>query len=157
MARGPKPRPEGDLFWGKVRLPDENGCLIWTAWSNNKGYGTFSRGGKTRYAHRVAYEMLVGPIPEGLELDHLCRVPLCVRPDHLEPVTHAENVRRGNAGKATGALMKAKTHCKHGHEFTPENTLLASTGARACRACRRIREANRRERNNHGIQGLHRG
>lgn len=84
-------------FWDRVKKTD--GCWIWQGPDNGQGYGTLRLPGvrKKSYAHRVSYEMLVGPIPEGLYLDHLCRNPPCVNPDHLEPVTHAENVRRGLA------------------------------------------------------------
>lgn len=85
-----------ERFWPKVERV-EDGCWLWTASLTGDGYGRISLGGKfgpMGLAHRVAYELLVGPIPEGLELDHLCRVRRCVNPEHLEPVTHAENVRR---------------------------------------------------------------
>ncbi len=84
------------LFFAKVEFTDA--CWLWTASTDWYGYGWFWVGAPRR-AHRVCYEWLVGPIPAGLELDHLCRVPACVRPEHLEPVTHAENVRRGDLGK----------------------------------------------------------
>lgn len=79
------------------------------------------------------YEAFVGPIPDGLQIDHLCRVRHCVNPAHLEPVTIAENVRRGAA---------AQTHCKYGHEYTPENTVIHH-GGRECRTCNRIRSRRR--------------
>jgi hypothetical protein len=90
-------------------------------------------------AHRVAYELVIGQIPAGLELDHLCRNVVCVNPAHLEPVTRAENMRRRSA---------AQTHCKHGHEFTPENTYYYWHGGRhrACRACGRATVARYKQR-----------
>ena len=97
------------------------GCWMWTG-RQIKGYGQYG----SRLAHRVAYLLLVGPIPDGLEIDHTCRRPLCVNPAHLEPVTRAENQRRRS---------EAQTHCKHGHEFTPENTYRMRHGGRKCRAC----------------------
>jgi hypothetical protein len=98
-----------------------------------------------RDAHRVVYEALVGPVPEGLELDHTCDNPPCCNPGHLEPVTHAENMRRG---KRNGAVVnRAKTHCKHGHEFTPANTYTQTKGGRGCREChRRVRRDYMRRR-----------
>jgi hypothetical protein len=139
------PRPAAssiDLFTQRyVVLPD--GCWQWTGRRARQGYGGFSvtdRVGSRREvaAHRWSYEHFVGPIPEGLQLDHLCRNRLCVNPAHLEPVTVAENVLRGESPCARNAR---KTHCKHGHEFTPENTMRNRTG-RACRQCqnRRLRE-----------------
>lgn len=95
-------------------------------------------------AHRVAYELVVGPIPEGLEIDHLCRTRSCVRPDHLDPVTHAENCRRagvpGHATKAWQAKMRARKTCGRGHDVA-EATVLKD-GRRDCRACRRERRKN---------------
>lgn len=86
-----------DRLWAKVDMTD--GCWLWTGTVNRQGYGRFCIGGRgnTRLAHRVTYELLVGPVPVGLELDHLCNVRGCVRPDHLEPVTHVENLRRRDA------------------------------------------------------------
>lgn len=110
----------------------ETSCWIWDRRPRAKGYGGVRVDGKTRSAHRAVYERLKGPIPDGLELDHLCCVRECVNPDHLEPVTTQENIRRSNA---PAALNARKTHCVHGHEFTAENTHIRPTGARACRAC----------------------
>lgn len=119
-----------ERFWAKVdrRSPDE--CWAWLASRCSDGYGTFRVGERIAGAHRVAYEMLVGPIPDGLELDHLCSLRECVNPAHLEPVTHAENVARGRATRPT--------HCSKGHERTPENVLIqANDGHRRCRVCQR--------------------
>ena len=87
-------------FWAKVDVGHPLGCWTWIAGRTSRGYGSFGQGGPKRrvYAHRYAYELLVGPIPDGLVIDHLCRNPSCVNPDHLEPVTHQENCRRGVAG-----------------------------------------------------------
>jgi len=87
-------------------------------------------------AHRFAYELLVGPIPDGLHTDHLCRNHSCVRPDHLEPVTCAVNVQRG-IGPA--ALNAKKAHCMHGHPFDGPNTMIAKNGKRQCRTCHNLR------------------
>lgn len=105
------------------------------------GYGALSIFGQRVYAHRFSYELHVGPIPEGLVIDHLCRNRLCVNPDHLEPVTSQENVRRGH--EALGVRQYA-THCKNGHEYTPENTLITVEGWRSCRTCSRERDRRRR-------------
>lgn len=104
MKPGPLARPPLERFWPKVRKePSPSGCWIWTgAIRRGDGYGEFhARQGMSRLAHRVAYEPLVGPVPDGLQIDHLCRVRRCVNRAHLEPVTHAENVRRGSAVGAT--------------------------------------------------------
>lgn len=129
-----------DRFWSKV---DATGnCWLWTAGMDDAGYGWFRCGDKMRRAHRVAYEALVGPVPEGLHLDHLCRVRNCVNPDHLEPVTMGENIRRGVSGAVNGARQQAKTHCPKGHEYDEENTL-HYRGGRRCRKCDRDRHRDR--------------
>jgi HNH endonuclease len=87
-------------------------------------------------AHRVVYETLVGPIPDGLVIDHLCRNPRCVRPDHMEPVTNQVNVLRGIG---ITALRKQKTHCPAGHAYSLENTRYSKEGKRNCRTCARDR------------------
>jgi hypothetical protein len=113
--------------------PGPNGCVIWTAHLNVQGYGMISVGGAPRLAHRVAYELLVGSIPDGLTIDHLCRVTRCINPHHMEPVTSAENTRRA---------LQAKTHCVNGHEFTPESTYAPPSmpTRRMCRECKRDRD-----------------
>lgn len=121
-----------DRFWPKVSPEPNSGCWLWEGAVHTNGYGNFYVDGKYRRAHRVSYEMHKGQIPDGLVIDHLCRNTFCVNPDHLEPVTHGENVRRGENRN------RDKTHCKWGHEFTPDNTLMRK-GGRACRKCAKIR------------------
>jgi HNH endonuclease len=106
---------------------DQNDCWLWTGRINDGGYANYGKD----YAHRVIYERSVGPIPKGLELDHLCRIRHCVNPAHLEPVTRKENVRRGLLGVL-------HTHCRNGHQLTPENTNY-NKGRRFCRTCNRER------------------
>lgn len=119
------------------------GCWEWTASKNRDGYGKFATGrGGWIGAHRAAYQLIVGPIPDGKELDHLCRNRGCVNPDHLEPVEHKVNVRRGALGQTTAARQRGKTHCPQGHEYTPENTRMCRTG-RSCRQCQSDRNAAR--------------
>ncbi len=95
------------------------------------------------YAHRAAYELYVGPIPEGLTIDHLCRNTLCVNPAHLEAVTMRENILRGTGPSAQAAR---KTHCLRGHPFDDGNTLFRATGKRVCRACQRVHREKRRDK-----------
>ena len=119
-------------------------CWLWTGGNNGK-YGVFYVGPDASpmrmYAHRWSYVHFVGLIPEGLEVNHRCEVPLCVRPDHLEPLTHRDNTLYGNAPAARKARQ---THCVNNHEFTPENTYIRSNGTRACKTCRRVRMAELR-------------
>jgi hypothetical protein len=136
-------RTAEERFWSKVQKTET--CWIWTAACNGPGYGNFFYRGRTVLAHRIAYEWLVGAIPAELPLDHLCRMPACVNPAHLEPVTQKINILRGVAPSARNAV---KTHCDNGHEFTPENTHIDKRG-RNCRAC--IRDRKRQAR---GYQGL---
>jgi hypothetical protein len=125
-----------ERFWEKVVLEDsifpENGCMLWAS-SKGHGYGIFWANGKYVPAHRWLYERLRGPVPDGLQLDHLCRVRHCVNPDHVEPVTCKENIGRGD----TGWNNKSKTYCPHGHEYTSENTYIQRSGGRICRTCNR--------------------
>jgi hypothetical protein len=131
------------------RLADKftigDNCWEWTAGCNNSGYGiAYVAPGKQKVAHRALYEELVGSIPEGLDLDHLCRNRRCVRPDHLEPVTRRENLRRG---RTLAAVNTAKTHCHLGHELTAANVYLRpDRPGRLCRACRRLSDSRRRGR-----------
>jgi hypothetical protein len=122
-----------DRFWAKVDRTD--GCWLWTAGRDGPGYGQLKVDEQTVKAHRFSYELHVGPIPDGLELDHLCRVRHCVNPAHLEPVTHAENCRRGTVGQN----MATKTHCPQGHPYEGDNLAIDRNGSRRCRACARDR------------------
>jgi hypothetical protein len=121
---------------------DASGCWVWTGALNKQGYGRFSVGngpGSTQsLAYRIAYIWLVGPVPEGLQLDHLCRVPACVNPEHLEPVTPSVNVRRGIGPAAHNAV---KMRCKRGHPFEGDNVIdISARGrpGRKCKACVRL-------------------
>jgi len=132
-------------FWPKVGIDFETGCWPWLGATSDYGHGRFlleaRRGIRVeRRAHTVAYEHFVGPIPEGLEPDHLCRNPACVNPAHLEPVTHRENMLRGETITARNA---ARTECPHGHPYDERNTY-RYRGARYCRTC--ARDAMRRRR-----------
>lgn len=125
-------------FWRHVEITT-GGCWLWTGSLSGKGYGRFHSGGRrgrSLRAHRVAYELLVGPIPDGLQLDHVtawgCTSKACVNPAHLEPVTNRVNVLRGVGPTAQNA---AKTHCFRGHPFDDENTQVRRDGHRRCREC----------------------
>lgn len=109
-------------------------CWPWRGCSTRGGYGQIWDGDKMIPAHRVVYEAKNGPIPEGLQIDHLCRNTPCVNPSHLEPVTAQENNRRSESPSGRNAR---KTHCDSGHEFTFENTGISKRGDRYCRACMR--------------------
>lgn len=122
-------------FWSRVDASGD--CWEWVAGRNGNGYGITYASGKAQVAHRWAYEELVGGIPAGLTLDHLCRNKRCVNPDHLEPVTQRVNTLRGHSRAAVNAR---KSHCIHGHELTPDNVYivrLPTAVSRYCRTCRR--------------------
>ena len=130
-------------FWSKVDRRGADECWPWLA-STNREHGQFWLQGKHVYAHRFAYEILVGPILEGHVIDHLCKRKDCVNPSHLESVTRKVNTLRGTAPPAENHV---KTYCKHGHEFTEENTYWrAGVYGRECRICRLNNNARRRAR-----------
>lgn len=113
---------------------EETGCLEWTLYRTAKGYGLTSYRGRTHFAYRIVYELSVGPIPDGLVLDHLCRNPACINVEHLEPVTPRTNLMRGNTRAAKNTK---KTHCKRGHPFSGENLGITHRGGRFCKTCKR--------------------
>lgn len=133
---------------GRIRIPFEDrynhfafpepnsGCFIWTGSVSKEGYGRMKATGskQSKLAHRAAYEYFVGPIPENMELDHKCRVRCCVNPDHLEPVLHAENMRRG-VWPSVATPRPPRTHCRHGHALTGDNLVPSSKGWLICRVC----------------------
>lgn len=121
----------------------ECGCWIWLGGLNGAGYGRIN---KNQRAHRKVYEHLVGPIPKGLELDHLCRIRSCVNPAHLEPVTHGENLERGV--NTAIHLERNRTHCPRGHPYEPWNLVpsVLKKGRRDCLICSRRRAKEQKER-----------
>lgn len=123
-----------------------SGCWLWTG-ALDQGYAVLSIDGKKQYAHRVSYEMFVGPVPDGLELDHTCHSPLicaggecihrrCINPDHLEAVTTAVNTSRGCLDRRQHQL--SKTHCPAGHEYSGRNLKVKPNGWRRCRECGKL-------------------
>lgn len=127
---------EADIARFEAKI-DKGTCWKWTS-SLMHGYGRFRLAGVKIRAHRFAYVTSVGPIPDGLVLDHLCRTRSCVNPAHLEPVTIGENVMRG---QTIGARNAVKTHCPAGHPYVGDNLYVMPSGKRVCRQCRRDREA----------------
>lgn len=126
---------------GRVEIVD--GCWVWTG-ATTDGYGRVKVAGRAELVHRVVFAEVVGPIPAGMHLDHLCRERACCNPDHLEVVTQQENTLRGEGVTAANAR---KTHCVRDHEFTPDNTSVRGRdGARICKACRSIVNARRDRR-----------
>lgn len=123
-------------FWSKVDKTFD--CWNWTGSLQSSGYGCWTFNGKRVLAHRVAYERLVGPIPAGLQIDHLCRNKVCVNPDHLEPVTAAVNMSRTPQALAT--------HCHKGHPLSGSNLGRTGKGSRRCMQCNRDTAAAHRER-----------
>jgi len=139
----PKRRPILERFLEKFKVNLVTGCWEWTGtragtrYHEGIGYGIlFSHKdkGRTRFvaAHRFAYQHFIGEIPKGLEVNHLCNIPYCVNPSHLETITHRENILKG---ETIAAINASRTHCPHGHEYTKENTHIDKEGNRECRAC----------------------
>lgn len=139
-----------DRFMAKVQVQPD-GCWTWTGQLNNHMYGVIKRGNKRRLAHVWAYQQVIGAIPPGMVLDHVCHSSSeceggqgclhrrCVNPSHLEPVTQRENAQRGRTGQATGAKNRSKTHCPSGHEIDG----VRPSGERYCKTCNRLRERSR--------------
>jgi hypothetical protein len=133
-ARLQRDKTPYERFHEKYTVNTETGCWEWQAGKfAGKDRGFITIDGTPRYAYRVSYELHVGPIPEGLVIDHLCNVPCCVNPDHLQAVTQEENRRR---------QMERQTHCRNGHPLSGENLALV----RVCRTCRQAAEERHRPR-----------
>lgn len=142
----PKPRKPARDSVIAYRIEDrghETPCWIWDGLCDERGYCRAYRAGKAFWAHRFVYEQLRAPISPGLTIDHLCRVRSCVNPAHLEPVTLAENIRRGSG---PSAIAVRTNQCKRGHQFTLENTYVGKDGRRSCRACGAWRARQKRLR-----------
>jgi len=137
--------PEEERFWAKVDADAE--CWVWTGSLHPSGYGYFmAKDGKNWRSHRFAWTNLVGEIPKHMTLDHVCRNKPCVNPDHMEIVTAEENNARGGS---VSALNARKTHCKRGHEFTPDNLYTQynkGKPGRMCRTCTRTYQNSRRNK-----------
>jgi hypothetical protein len=134
-----------ERLMSRLVIDRATGCLLWTGYCNPEGYGRVWVGRPIRrldYAHRLMYQLFAGSIPDGMQLDHLCRNPQCASPAHLEVVTHRENLLRGTGYSARNA---AKTHCPSGHAYDAANTYFRpGTGHRLCREC--VRNHSRRRR-----------
>ena len=138
-------KTEEERFFTKVEKTES--CWLWTGHVNPKGYGKFSRYRETPVmAHRWSYMFYVGTVPEGMVLDHLCGVKNCVRPDHLEPVTNKENLRRGRVGEKNAEHHRKKTHCRNGHKYTKSNTITQHRKTRGVvvRKCKKCYDENRK-------------
>jgi len=149
MARGGKLMPVEPRLWARVdkcgplpeHRPDLGPCWIWTGCTNSKGYAHMCVEGSKRYVHRLVYQLVVGTIPPGLTIDHLCRNRRCVNPSHLEPVTGRENTLRGESRSAQHAR---KTHCPRSHPYDLLNTRYGANGRRYCRTCESTSYAERK-------------
>lgn len=134
----------------KVEPEPMSGCWLWSGAHKEDGYGFFNAGDrKTVIPHRWSYEWFVGPIPPGLQIHHKCNTPASVNPHHLAPMTQRENML---ASRTLARINKDKAHCKRGHEFTPENTLILDGARRSCRACHLIRSRESKRRGRAGRQ-----
>ena len=137
MSRWPYETPQ-ERFWAKVERQTQDACWIWMR-VKSRGYGRFWHKGRWEKAHRFAYELLVGPIPEGLTIDHLCRNRACVNPAHMETVDMRTNLLRGVGPSAIAAKA---THCPKGHPYDLLNTYYNPSGHRRCRICHHQQQQN---------------
>lgn len=138
-------------FMSCVQKCANTGCWIWVGGVGPGKYGAFQHNKKRTTAHRFSHILFKGPVTHGLVVDHLCRNTRCVNPDHLEEVTHAENVRRGNGG----LHQRSKTHCPRGHEYDAENTGRQKSG-RYCRKCDRAKHRRYEDQNREQINARRR-
>lgn len=151
--------PRGSIeerLWRYIQPEPNSGCWLWDGALSGVGYGVLNVGqaesgggrSKIRYAHVLSYEIHKGVVPEGLELDHICRTRSCCNPDHVEPVTHAENLRRGFHPKGAEHPLGAKTHCPEGHVYDDSNTYTHTNKngktSRYCKKCTYARKHKRR-------------
>lgn len=140
-----KTQTDIERFMDKVSPEPNSGCWLWLGGTNGDGYSNFGMNGGSVRGHRWSYEYHIGPIPEGLQIDHLCRVRCCVNPHHLEPVTNQENARRGAACGTFGTHSRSRTHCPYVHPYSEENTYTRKNGTRRCRACKLVDDRARRK------------
>ncbi len=141
LGYGSDELPLDQRFFAKVDVGNSPaGCWIWTAHVDDDGYGRLQVQRRSVRAYRIAYEMFVGPVPVGLQIDHLCREPGCVNPLHLEAVTREENLKRGRRAGGHGR----ETHCPQGHPYDDANTRRRPDGCRRCRTCERQRQRRRK-------------
>lgn len=130
--------------WMRARItPLSNGCWLWNRRIEPNGYGRVYFKGRMYWAHRLVFELLRGSVPEGYELDHLCRVRRCVNPHHLEPVSHTENMRRSPIGASVGHRLK--TQCPQGHPYSGNN-LIVYRNMRYCRQCQQQHKRNYKQK-----------
>lgn len=127
-----------DDIFAKIKIIEK--CWEWTGTLNPGGYGSIMYKSHSQGIHRHVYAILNGPIPERMEIDHLCRNRKCCNPNHLELVTKSKNLQRGKHSNQ----HKNKTHCVNNHEFTPENTYMRKHGGRSCRTCKKLRQRERK-------------
>ena len=153
VGGGKSPRPDSnsyqenemrktlkERFDGRYTVNKKTGCWEWEGARSPEGYSRIGHKGKACYGHRISHEIHIGPIPKGLEIDHLCRVRHCVNPEHLEAVTHSVNAQRGVCGKVSASRNRAKTTCPHGHPYEGGNLyVVPKTGHRVCLTCKRKR------------------